>query len=146
MSDAPTDGETALWIALNRSQRKVYREMDQALKAQALPPLHWYDVLWSLERAGRAGKRAFELERSLLFEQSNLSRLLKRMVVDGLVEEAVCTDDRRGKVLLITPEGRRLRKLMWKTYARLIHQSMHDISLRDQQTLIRVLSALAKTD
>ena len=124
----PAEEETALWVALNLAQRSVYGVMDAALKAEGLPPLRWYDVLWAIERAGEGGVRPFEMERSLLFEQSNLSRLLRRMTGEGLVEESVFKDDRRGKVLRITQKGRQVRKQMWQIYGPLIHKHMRALS------------------
>jgi DNA-binding MarR family transcriptional regulator len=124
----PTAQETALWVALNRAQRSIHGAMEGALKAAGLPPLRWYDVLWSIERAGNGGLRPFALEKSLIFEQSNLSRLLQRMTAKGLVEESVCPDDRRGKVLRITETGRQVRKSMWEIYGPLIHQHMCGLS------------------
>jgi DNA-binding MarR family transcriptional regulator len=123
----PTENETRLWVAINFSQRSIYRKMDAALKAQGLPPLRWYDVLWGLERAGKKGKRPFELESSLLFEQSNLSRLLRRMVNEALLEEFLCSGDRRGKILRISGKGRDVRKDMWKIYGPMIHEYMAQI-------------------
>ena len=124
----PSQEETALWIALNLAQRSAYGAMDAALKAKRLPPLRWYDVLWSIERARGEGLRPFEIERSLLFEQSNLSRLLSRMIGEGLVEESVFQDDRRGKILRITGKGRRVRKQMWQIYGPLLHRHMSGLS------------------
>ena len=109
---------------MNRAQRSIYRTMDKALRAECLPPLRWYDVLWAIERAGSGGLRPFEMEESLIFEQSNLSRLLRRMADERLVEETVCPGDRRGRVLRITDKGRRVRKRMWKVYGPLIHKHM----------------------
>lgn len=135
----PTKDETALWVALNFAQRSIYRQMDLALKAEGLPPLRWYDVLWSLERTGNAGLRAFELEKMLIFEQSNLSRLLSRMAGEGLVEESVFEDDRRGKVLRITSSGQTLRQKMWRVYGPLIHEHMGKV------TDVRELNSAAGT-
>jgi len=124
----PAEEETALWVALNLAQRSTYGAMDAALKAKGLPPLRWYDVLWAIERASGEGLRPFEMEKSLLFEQSNLSRLLRRMTGEGLVEESVFQDDRRGKVLRITQKGRQVREQMWKIYGPLIHKHMCRLS------------------
>lgn len=123
----PTENETRLWVAINLSQRSIYRKMDAALKEKRLPPLRWYDVLWDLERAGEKGKRPFELEQSLLFEQSNLSRLLRRMTNESLLEERQFSRDRRGKILRVTEKGRVVRKNMWKIYGPLIHEYMSQI-------------------
>ena len=136
----PTAEETALWVALNRAQRSIYRSMDSALKAKGLPPLRWYDVLWSLERAKGRRVRPFELEKLLIFEQSNLSRLLRRMIDAGLVEESTFQDDRRGKVLMITPKGCRIRGQMWKIYGPFIHEHMSGVSNRHD--LADIASAL----
>ena len=124
----PTDEETALYIALNRAQRSIYVSIDTALKEKRLPPLRWYDVLWSIERAGDGGLRPFELEASTIFEQSNLSRALRRMTGQGLIEVSVCPEDRRGKVLHMTAKGRRVRKAMWKIFGPLIHAHMSALS------------------
>ena len=140
----PTGDETALWVSLNLAQRRIFRVMDAALKAEGLPPLRWYDVLWALERDKGGGQRAFEMERSLLFEQSNLSRLLRRMIGAGLVAESVCPQDRRGKVLRITAEGRRVRKRMWRIYGPLIKRHMRAVALRDQRRAAKVLFSLTE--
>lgn len=136
----PTANETALWVALNRAQRSIYRAMDSALKADGLPPLRWYDVLWAIERTKDEGVRPFELEKLLIFEQSNLSRLLHRMIDAGLVEETMFENDRRGKVLRITSKGRGIRKQMWQIYGQLIHEHMS--VLPEQYDHANIASAL----
>ena len=139
----PTKEETELWVALNLAQRSIYRSMDSALKSSGLPPLRWYDVLWSLERSDRAGLYAHELEKALIFEQSNLSRLLNRMIREELVRETVCTEDRRAKILRITAKGRRIRRKMWDIYGPLIHRFVAEIpDPRDQRQAASVLRML----
>jgi len=124
----PTEKETALWMALNLAQRSVYRTMDSALKAKGLPPLRWYDVLWAIERANDRGLRPFELEKLLIFDQSNLSRLIRRLIGEDLAQESVFETDKRGKVLKITSKGRCVREQMWKIYGPLIHRHMSQVS------------------
>ena len=131
----PTQKETELWVALNLSQRAIYRAMDSALKAEGLPPLRWYDVLWELERTESNGLRPFEIEQRLIFEQSNLSRLLRRLASEGMVEEFSFPGDGRGKVLKITARGRETRKRMWKIYGPLIHKHMSKIADQGDQTI-----------
>ena len=78
MIDLDSDPETNLWIAINKAQRVVFYQVNMELRQNNLPSLHWYDILWSIERRGRA-LRPFELEEELIFEQSNLSHLLRRI-------------------------------------------------------------------
>ena len=137
-----TTQKIAFWVALNLAYRSVHREIEKALKAEGLPPLRWYDVLWELERAD-GGMRPFELERSLLFEQSNLSRMLRRIINDGLVEERAYEGDGRGKVLLITAKGLEVRRDMWTVYGPQIERHFGDIGDRpDAGDLIKILKSL----
>ena len=117
--------------------------MDTALKSEGLPPLRWYDVLWELERSKRDGLRPFEIEKTHLFEQSNLSRLLQRLVDEGLVEALEFPDDGRGKLLRITNRGRATRKRMWQVYGPLIHQYMgRVVDVKESDRATKILKSL----
>lgn len=124
----PSDRETDIWILLNRAHRQAHRNMEAELREKGLPSLRVYDLLWGIEMSGEDGVRAFELTDWLLFEQSNLSRLLAQLVSKGLIRETVLAEDRRGKILHITPEGAALRKQMWEIYGPGIHQHMKDLA------------------
>jgi DNA-binding MarR family transcriptional regulator len=138
----PSRLETGLWVALNLAQRSVYKIIDAELKAKDLPPLRWYDILWSIERSAEGGIQAIELRKGLLFEQSNLSRLLRKIIEEGLVEEAVHEKDRRGKLLRITAKGREIRLAMWEIYGPLIHDNMSKIASRKTEGLTAELGKL----
>lgn len=122
---------TQLWIAMNLSTRKIYRSIDTTMKKEGLPSLKWYDVLWELER-NEQGLRPHELTERLLFEQSNLSKLLKRIHQEGLIKEVTLKDDRRGKVIQITQSGRNIRRKMWKIYGTLIHEHIGEFVNEEQ--------------
>ncbi|MEP1577110.1 MarR family winged helix-turn-helix transcriptional regulator [Roseibium album] len=124
----PSDRETDIWIMLNRVHRQAHRNMEAELRQKGFPSLRVYDLLWGVEMSGKEGVRAYELTSWLLFEQSNLSRLLARQISKGLIRETVMSEDRRGKVLHITPEGAALRKDMWEVYGSGIHQHMKDLA------------------
>ena len=108
---------------MNRATRRIQSEIGIALKEAGLPPLKWYDLLWSLERHG-GQLRPFELARDTIFEQSNLSHLSKRLVKEDLVEFVEHDSDRRGKVLKITAKGQEMRKRMWSIYGPMLHDRL----------------------
>lgn len=122
--------ETDIWVAMNRMIRSIQAEISAALKDAGLPPLKWYDLLWSLERHG-GRLRPYELARDTIFEQSNLSHLSRRLAVEGLIEIVEFDSDRRGKVLQITNKGKDLRKRMWAIYGPLLHEKMRTIGNSD---------------
>ncbi|WP_343561690.1 MarR family winged helix-turn-helix transcriptional regulator [Kiloniella sp. b19] len=139
----PSPDETKAWIALNLAHRFIHRKMNSALKARGLPPLVWYDVLWSLERTETGALRPFELEQSVIFEQSNLSRLLRRMCEEGLLQESVYEADRRGKIIQITDKGKEVRQQMWSVYGPAIHSHFSPLSsATDIREIIKSLSSL----
>ena len=124
MTKASEETAVAAWIGLSRAQRASHGRVEARLKAEKLPPLSWYDALWELEKAGEAGLRPFELERAMLFEQYNLSRLADRLAKAGLMDREDCPEDRRGQVLKISPAGRELRRRMWDVYSRAIEEAV----------------------
>ncbi|MCL6283363.1 MarR family winged helix-turn-helix transcriptional regulator [Ruegeria sp. 2012CJ41-6] len=133
----PTEEETRLWIALNRAHRRIHREMERALAAGGLPPLKWYDVLWGIEMAGSDGVRASNLRDWLLFEQSNLSRVLRNLIERGLVHETVCDADKRAKILRVTGKGAELRLRMWHIYGPQIHAHMNKLTADKNAGVLR---------
>ena len=55
-----------------------------------------------------AGLRASDLAASLIVDPSNITGLLKRMSRDGLVTDLENTDDRRQRIVALTPKGKKL--------------------------------------
>jgi len=143
MAAKPSETVVRAWARLIRAQRLALGAAEQALKSAGLPPLAWYDALIELERAGNDGLRAFELERAMLLEQYNLSRLLDRLEKAGYVERRVCADDRRGQVLAITPAGKTIRRRMWPVYGAAIEDAFgRHLSAKQAETLDALLGAL----
>jgi DNA-binding MarR family transcriptional regulator len=111
---------TQAWINLMRAQQRVLAAIERDFKDAGMPPLGWYDVLWELARAQDGRLRPFEIEERTLLAQYNLSRLIDRLEKEGLVERRTFDDDGRGRWVVITEKGRRLREAMWEVYARSI--------------------------
>jgi DNA-binding MarR family transcriptional regulator len=145
MSKEPSDAVVAAWIALNRAQQAALLTVERAFREARLPASAWYDMLWELEKAGAAGLRPFELERRRLIAQSNVSRLIDRLVEAGYVERLPCEEDARGQRVVITPAGRDMRKRMWPVYARAISEAVgRHMSEREAEMLGRLLGRLAE--
>ena len=108
------------WVQLIRAHRSALCSVEKALRAADLPSLEWYDVLLELERGGKLRPR--DLQDRLLLAQYNLSRLLDRMEVDGLVEREKCSEDGRCQRIHATKAGEALRKRMWPIYASAIER------------------------
>lgn len=111
-----SDEAVTAWARLVRVSQAVMSRVEADLKAAGFPPLAWYDALLELERAEPGGLRPYQLQKSMLLAQYNLSRLTDRLTKAGYVEREACSDDGRGHVLKISNEGRKLRRRMWPVY------------------------------
>ena len=124
MTERPTPTTIRAWARLMTAQQLALSAIERDLKTAGLPPLVWYDVLLELDRAPAAGLRPFELERTMLLAQYNLSRLVDRIERAGYVERRACEEDARGHRIAITERGRALRRRMWPVYARAIEAAV----------------------
>jgi DNA-binding MarR family transcriptional regulator len=143
VEDLPTDPIIAAWVALVRAGNSVISAVRADGSAAGFPPLEWYDVLWELESTPEGGVRPFELEGRLLLAQYNLSRLIDRMLKAGYVAKQPCPEDGRGHILVVTEEGKALRKRMWPVYRASIerHIGSH-LGEAEARSLCRLLVAL----
>ncbi|MEM7446099.1 MAG: MarR family transcriptional regulator [Pseudomonadota bacterium] len=143
MSRPGPDPEIALWVAMNRAHRSVFLAANVKLREANLPPLHWYDVLWSIERNG-GSLRPLELEDLLIFEQSNLSHLLHRIEAKGLIERSEFAGDKRGRILTITEIGLTTRRKMWDIYGKILDDKLKPLcGITGRDALVCALSRLS---
>lgn len=125
MEKEPNAQTTAIWVLLNVAQKRVRETFEKELRKNGLPPPAWYDVLRSLQLHPE-GLRQNQLEKMNLFGQVNLSRNLKRMIEDGLVNQTRAQEDGRGRILTLTEEGFTMQKRMWRVYGALMVSEIED--------------------
>ena len=138
----PSAAAVAAWARLLRVSQGLLSAVEADLKAADLPPLVWYDVLLELHRAGRKGLRPYELQDVTVLTQYNLSRLAERLQKAGYVERLPWPEDRRGHILRITADGRRVRRKMWPVYRAAI--AGHFAARLDPEDVRRLTAVLGK--
>ena len=124
-SNTPSPQTTEVWVRLNLVHRALSRRFELSLRQAGLPSTVWYDILWGLERSPD-GMRQFELQQQCLYDQPNLSRILKRMMDEGLVLMERALTDGRGRVFRLTDAGRALRARMWTVYGQMMIDEIED--------------------
>jgi DNA-binding MarR family transcriptional regulator len=110
--------DRAAWRAFLRAHALMLREIGDDLDSAGLPPLAWYDVLWTLYDAPERHLHASELADQVVLSRSGLSRMIDRIEEAGLVERRACPGDRRAIHVELTEEGERMLDEMWGVYAR----------------------------
>jgi DNA-binding MarR family transcriptional regulator len=106
-----SDPRLAAWSTFLRAHARVVRELERELRDEQDLALADYDVLVQLSAADDRRLRMSDLADRLLLSRSGATRLVDRLVADGLVERVVCESDRRGQWAELTDRGlKRLRR------------------------------------
>src|SRR6202165_5476545 len=124
MKRKPSTEATGAWIRLMRIQSRVLDAVEQELKKAGFPPLAWYDALLELSRAPSGEMRPVELEKQMLIPQYSTSRLIDRLVDEGLAARRECRSDKRGPFLEINQTGRSEERRVWGAYSARVETSV----------------------
>jgi DNA-binding MarR family transcriptional regulator len=93
------------WRAFLRAHARVARRLDEDLRANHALSLQEYETLLHLAEAPHRRLRMGRLADSLLLSKSGVTRLIDRLVDDGLVERTSCSSDARGAEASLTGSG-----------------------------------------
>ncbi|MBD3886528.1 MarR family transcriptional regulator [Phormidium tenue FACHB-886] len=110
----------SLWRLFLTAHVRLLDRVEEHLKQAGLPPLEWYDVLWTLKDAPDQRLRFSQLADAVLLSRSNLTRLVDRLEKVGLLQREVCPTDRRGAFAVLTSEGLAMQQRMWEVYSQRI--------------------------
>jgi DNA-binding MarR family transcriptional regulator len=97
--------ERRAWRAFLQTHARVARRLEADLIARNDLPLAEFDVLFQLASAERSRLRMNELADRVLLSRAGITRLVDRLVVDGLVGRVRCESDARGFYAVLTDEG-----------------------------------------
>jgi DNA-binding MarR family transcriptional regulator len=100
--------ELGAWRGMLRVHAALVRELDAELDAAHDLPLSSYDVLIYLRSAPGKRLRMAELADSVLLSRSGVTRLVDRLVRDGLIVRDTCESDGRGSFAVLTDAGEEL--------------------------------------
>jgi DNA-binding MarR family transcriptional regulator len=95
----------AAWHALIRAHAQVVRRLEAELEAEQGLSLPAYEVLAHLSEAPERRLRMTELATCAVLTPSGLTRLVDKLVRDGLVERARCGGDARVVYAVLTDAG-----------------------------------------
>ena len=102
---AHRDQQLAPWRAFLRAHARVERRLDEDLRTRHGLSLQEYETLLHLAESPERRLRMGRLADSLLLSKSGVTRLVDRLVDDGLVERTSCSSDARGAEASLTQLG-----------------------------------------
>jgi DNA-binding MarR family transcriptional regulator len=100
-----TAEEEAFWRAFNRAMIVVPRALDNELIAEQRLSMSEYAVLMHLSEAPARQLRMTVLAASCALSLSGMTRIVGRLVADGLVVRVRCRSDARGAFAELTDAG-----------------------------------------
>ncbi len=132
------------WRAFLSAHARVTRRLDEELRAEHDLSLAEYDALLTIADAPDRRIRMRQLADRVILSKSGVTRLIDRLVLDGLVERKACASDARGAEAVLTSAGlERLRRAS-RTHLRGIAQHfLAAVDDTDIPTIERSMLAVA---
>jgi DNA-binding MarR family transcriptional regulator len=104
-SISASDPRLEAWRTMLHAQSHLVRRLDEDLRSAHGLSLAEYDALIQLVDAPGRRLRMSVLAERVLLSRSGITRLVDRLVADGMVERSVCPTDARGAEAALTPAG-----------------------------------------
>lgn len=104
------------WRTFLKAHAQVTRQLEAELVAAQDLSLASYDVLVQLSETPERRLRMTELAERVLLSRSGLTRLVDRLVRNGLVVRQACPSDARGMLAVLTDAGFDRLRAAWPTH------------------------------
>ena len=132
------------WRAFLIAHARITRRLDEELRAEHDLSLAEYDALLTIADAPERRIRMRQLADQVILSKSGVTRLIDRLVLDGLVERRACASDARGAEAVLTADGlERLRRAS-RTHLRGIEEHfLAAVEGDDLPTIERSMRAVA---
>lgn len=139
------DTRLAPWRAFLLAHARVVRRLDEELRAEHDLTIGEYDALLTIAQAPERRIRMRQLADEVILSKSGVTRLVDRLVDDGLVERSACVADARGAEAVLTERGLARLRAASRTHLRGIDE--HFLAILDRADLAvieRTLSTVAQ--
>jgi DNA-binding MarR family transcriptional regulator len=117
----------------------VSQRLNDALKSYGLARSQW-QVLSRIERVGTLSQK--ELQHAMQVESATLTGIVDVLAAKGWLERLESPDDKRCRVLRLTPEGAELMTRIPDPYEIVETRMLGDVSGTDREQAQRVLEAM----
>ena len=141
----PRDPRLAPWRAFLLAHARIFRRLDEELRAEHDLTVGEYDALLTIAQAPERRIRMRQLADEVILSKSGVTRLIDRLVDDGLVERSACLADARGAEAVLTERGLSRLRAASETHVRGIHE--HFLAIldgRDLDVIERTMSSVAQ--
>jgi DNA-binding MarR family transcriptional regulator len=139
------DPRLAPWRAFLLAHARVARRLDEELRVEHDISFAEYDALLVIARAPDRRIRMGQLAEGVLLSKSGVTRLVDRLVGDGLVERSACLADARGAEAVLTERGLARLRAASRTHLRGIDEHfLAVVDDADLEAVERSMTAVAR--
>lgn len=143
-SDGERDGVLRAWEVFQAAHSALTNELDQGLRGAAGIPSRWYLTLEALPRHEQSGLDQTRLATLVGLSQSATSRLVGRLVDEGLVGRVRSEEDARTVLLTLTTAGTALLREARRQYAIVLFERFGQVLAKhDADEFIAMMTELA---
>ena len=114
--------ELELWRSFVRAHAAVHRRLEADLIDKHGLPLAWYEVMARLVESDDRKMRMSDLAGQVMLSPSGLTRLVDRLVAEGLLRRVPAERDGRGSYAMLTDEGYEVLRSATGTHLRGVHE------------------------
>ena len=139
------DPRLAPWRSFLLAHARISRRLDEELRAEHDVSFAEYDALLTIAQAPGRRVRMGSLAEQVLLSKSGVTRLVDRLVNDGLVERSACSTDARGAEAVLTDRGLTRLRAASRTHLRGISEHfLAVVETDDLESLDRAMTAVAR--
>ena len=139
------DARLAPWRAFLLAHARVSRRLDEELRAEHDVSIAEYDALLTIAQAPGRRIRMGQLAEEVLLSKSGITRLIDRLVGDGLVERSAGLADGRGAEAVLTDRGLTRLRAASRTHLRGIDEHfLAVVDSGDLEVLERSMTSVAR--
>jgi DNA-binding MarR family transcriptional regulator len=130
-----------LWLRLLRASRAIEAELRERLRLEFGTTLPKFDVMAALARKG-GSMTMTELSRFLMVSNGNVTGIIDRLVLDGLVARSANQEDRRAILVGLTPRGAQQFQAMAKAHEVWVSELLGSIDARQTHRMVTLLGSV----
>ncbi|MDP2620194.1 MAG: MarR family transcriptional regulator [Hyphomicrobiales bacterium] len=131
-----------LWIRLLRTTRYLEAEVRERLRCEFGTTLPRFDVLAGLYRS-EGGLTMTHLSRALMVSNGNVTGIVERLVLDGLIVRVPIENDRRATRVSLTERGRKKFAEMAAAHEDWINELLGSLGRDDADELLDLVGQVA---
>lgn len=130
------ESDNSIGFLIAKARNVLKNEFEKELKPYSLSYAHRVILIRLCEKDGLTQK---DLAKDTYFEQSNLTLMLDKLELKGLVKRIAKENDRRAYIITITPEGKKLRDPLVKMGEDVMDKALNGLSEKQKGELSNML-------